>query len=98
MLKIIRIHNFAIIDEVEIEFRSGLNIISGETGAGKSIVMDALALILGERASTDLIRKGAEEANVEALFEIPEGSEAEKTLEEQGLRTEEGELILRRTV
>jgi len=98
MLKRLRIQNFAIIDEVAIEFGSGLNIISGETGAGKSILMDALALILGGRASIDLIRTGAEEASVEALFEIPADSEVHGALESQGLNAEDGDLIIRRIV
>lgn len=98
MLKRIRIQNFAIIDEVALEFGPGLNIISGETGAGKSILMDALALILGGRASSDLIRTGAEEATVEALFEIPEGSAVNALLEMRGLAGEDGDLIIRRIV
>ncbi len=98
MLKRLRIQNFAIIDEVAIDFGSGLNIISGETGAGKSILMDALALILGGRASSDLIRAGAEEASVEALFEIPAHSEVHAALEAQGLAAEDGDLIIRRIV
>jgi DNA repair protein RecN (Recombination protein N) len=98
MLKRLRIQNFAIIDEVAIEFGTGLNIISGETGAGKSILMDALALILGGRASSDLIRAGAEEASVEALFEIDGDSEVNQALEAQGLSAEEGDLIIRRIV
>lgn len=98
MLKRLRIQNFAIIHEVALELGQGLNIISGETGAGKSILMDALALILGGRASADLIRNGCDEATVEALFEIPAGSDVAGTLEELGLPTEEGDLILRRIV
>ncbi|HEY8280723.1 MAG TPA: DNA repair protein RecN [Bdellovibrionota bacterium] len=98
MLKRLRIQNFAIIDEVAIDFGHGLNIISGETGAGKSILMDALALILGGRASSDLIRSGADEASVEALFEIPADSDVHEALEAQGMNTEDGDLIIRRIV
>lgn len=98
MLKRLRIQNFAIIDEVAIEFGPGLNIISGETGAGKSILMDALALILGGRASSDLIRSGAEEATVEALFEIDGDSDMHEQLEAQGMKAEDGDLIIRRIV
>lgn len=98
MLKRLRVQNFAIIDEVAIEFGPGLNIISGETGAGKSILMDALALILGGRASSDLIRAGAEEASVEALFEVPEGTDTLAALDSHGFPIEEEELIVRRIV
>jgi DNA repair protein RecN (Recombination protein N) len=97
MLKNLRIQNFAIIDEASLEFGEGLNIISGETGAGKSILMDALVLILGGRASSDLIRRGAEEATVEALFEVSGDSELAAALENQGLAADE-ELIIRRIV
>jgi len=95
MLKNLRIQNFAIIDEATLEFGEGLNIISGETGAGKSILMDALVLILGGRASTDLIRRGAEEATVEALFEVSGDSELAAALESHGLGADD-ELIIRR--
>jgi DNA repair protein RecN (Recombination protein N) len=98
MLKHLKIRNFAIIDEVEIEFGSGLNIISGETGTGKSILMDALVLILGGRASGNLIRKGAEEASVEALFGIANDQRIRENLETQGFNCDEDELIVRRIV
>jgi len=97
MLKHLRIQNFAIIDEAAIEFGDGLNIISGETGAGKSILMDALVLILGGRASSDLIRRGSEEATVEALFEVSGDSEIACALEAHGI-TADDELIVRRIV
>lgn len=98
MLKGLKVRNFAIIDEVEIEFGEGLNIISGETGAGKSILMDALLLILGGRASANLIRSGAEEASVEALFRIGDDDRLRETLEGLGLAGEDDELIVRRIV
>ena len=70
MLKELNIKNFAIIDQLRVEFTAGLNVFTGETGAGKSIVVDALNLALGERASADLIRTGCQEAVVEAAFEL----------------------------
>ena len=63
MLLELRLENYAVIDNVAVEFAPGLNLLTGETGAGKSILIDALALLLGERASSDIIRSGAEKAD-----------------------------------
>jgi DNA repair protein RecN (Recombination protein N) len=101
MLKELNIKNFAIIDQLRVEFGPGLNVLTGETGAGKSIVVDALNLALGERASTDLVRTGSTEAVVEAAFELNgAGSQAIRAiLEEQGIGSESGEdLIVRRVI
>jgi DNA repair protein RecN (Recombination protein N) len=73
MLKYIKISDLAIIDKVEVEFRDGFNVLTGETGAGKSILIGALDLLLGSRVSPDIIRTGEQEAQVEGLFEIPSG-------------------------
>ena len=101
MLKELNIKNFAIIDQLRVEFRPGLNVFTGETGAGKSIVVDALNLALGERASTDLVRTGSDEAVVEAAFDL-NGSGARAVtgiLVEQGIGMEKGEdLIIRRVI
>jgi DNA replication and repair protein RecN len=70
MLRTLFIKNFALIDQLDLEFGPGLNIITGETGAGKSIIIDALSLVLGERASTEMIRSGADKSVVEAVFNI----------------------------
>lgn len=70
MLTSLRIHNFAIIDELQVLFSPGLTVVTGETGAGKSIIMGALGLLLGDRATPDLIRTGEDEAMVEAIFDI----------------------------
>lgn len=72
MLRYLKISNFAIIDNVEIEFREGFNALTGETGAGKSILIGALSILLGAKSSTDIIRSGSEEARVEGLFEVPD--------------------------
>lgn len=101
MLKELNIKNFAIIDQLQVEFGPGLNVFTGETGAGKSIVVDALNLALGERASTDLIRTGCQEAVVEAAFELNGryGQEAGRLLAEQGIDLNDGEdLIVRRVI
>ena len=70
MLLNLVIKNFAIIDRLEVEFGEGFNVLTGETGAGKSIIMGAVGLLLGERASPELVRTGADEATVEALFDL----------------------------
>ena len=101
MLKELNIKNFAIIDQLRVEFGPGLNIFTGETGAGKSIVVDALNLALGERASTDLVRTGAAEAVVEAAFELNgQGPDAVlRILSEQGIEAASDEdLIIRRVI
>src|SRR6266849_4625424 len=69
MLRFLRIKQLAVIDEVKVEFGPGLNVLTGETGAGKSILVEAVGLLLGGRASGDLVRTGSESATVEAIFE-----------------------------
>ena len=85
MLVQLTISNFAIIRHLEISLGSGLNILSGETGAGKSIIINAVNLILGGRASTDIIRSGCQEARVEALFSLPENASLIGLLESYGM-------------
>lgn len=97
MLLHLTISDFAIIPHLEIHFRPGLNILSGETGAGKSIIINAVNLILGTRASSDLIRSGAEEARVEALFELPDTSPVKEVLTESAIPSE-GDLVIRRHI
>ncbi|MBZ5612625.1 MAG: DNA repair protein RecN [Acidobacteriia bacterium] len=100
MLAELRLENYAVIDNVVIEFAAGLNLLTGETGAGKSILIDALGLLLGDKASSDVIRTGAERAVVAAVFES-DGSAArsiEEILETNGLDAENGSLILRREI
>jgi DNA repair protein RecN (Recombination protein N) len=96
----LRLENYAVIDNVVIEFAAGLNLLTGETGAGKSILIDALGLLLGDKASSDVIRTGAERAVVAAVFES-EGTAAraiEAILETNGLDAENSSLILRREI
>jgi DNA repair protein RecN (Recombination protein N) len=95
MLVELRIRNFAIIEEAALEFSPGLNVLSGETGAGKTIVLSALGLLLGGRASPDLIRTDSKEAIVEALFEL-EGEVAIEGL--AGRSPEQRELVIRRVI
>ncbi|AJE02876.1 DNA repair protein RecN [Geobacter pickeringii] len=97
MLTDLSIKNLAIIDSLHVPFRDGLTILTGETGAGKSIIIDAVTLIMGGRASADLIRTGEEEATVEALFLLPSDSRLSLRLEEMGIECD-GELLVKRIV
>ena len=94
MLRFLRVRNFALIDHLEIHFEDSFNLLSGETGAGKSIIVDALGLIAGSKASTDTIRTGETRAVVEAVFEADIAAE----LERRGLDTESSEVIIRREI
>jgi DNA repair protein RecN (Recombination protein N) len=99
VLRQLSITNVVLIDRLELEFDSGLGVLTGETGAGKSILLDSLGLALGMRADTGLVRSGAEQAAVSAGFELPAGHEAFAALDEQGIESEPGEpLIVRRTL
>ncbi len=95
MLKELHIKNIAVIDEVHIEFQKGFNVLTGETGAGKSILIDSINMALGKRVSHDLIRNGCDKATVNACFEISEGSVIE-ALAEMGIESEDGTLIISR--
>ncbi len=98
MLKELRIKNYAIIDELNIDFKAGLNILTGETGAGKSIIIESLGLILGERVSDECIRSGEDSATVEAVYDISRIKNIKETLSESGIETENNELIIRRQI
>lgn len=98
MLETIRIQNFAIIDELEVNFKKGLNVITGETGAGKSILVDAIGLVLGGRASSHVIRKEQDFALVEALFDISKIPEAQNRLLNFGIKFEDQSLLVRRMI
>lgn len=97
MLLELRVENYAVIDSLAVEFSQGLNLLTGETGAGKSILIDALALLLGDKASGDVIRHGAEKAVVSGVFEA-ERDAADMILEENGIEPEAGELIIKREI
>jgi len=93
----LRVENYAVIDSLAVEFSSGLNLLTGETGAGKSILIDALSLLLGDKASTDMIRHGAEKAVVSGVFEADE-KRLRHLLEENGIDTEGNQVIVKREV
>ena len=95
MLKELSIRNFAIIDDLQIGFSDGLTILSGETGAGKSIILNAVNLLLGSRAATDLVRSGADSAELEAFFKIAASSRVANIMTEQGYVPSEGLLVRR---
>jgi DNA repair protein RecN (Recombination protein N) len=97
MLNELAIKKFAIIEDIRISFHSGLNVLTGETGAGKSIIIQAVSLLLGARASADLVRTGEDAAELEAGFDIAPDSEPAQLLTEQGMDPREG-LIIRRVI
>ncbi|NLP23989.1 MAG: DNA repair protein RecN [Syntrophomonadaceae bacterium] len=99
MLTEMLIKNFVLIDELRLEFDSGLNVLTGETGAGKSIIIDALGLVIGERIQEDFLRDPNQKAMVEAVFELPQQKELRQFLQEQGLaETGDDQLIISRVI
>ena len=96
MLSSLTIQDFVIVDKLDLHFSPGMSVLSGETGAGKSILIDALSLCLGARADASQVREGCERANITAVFEINPAAQA--VLEEQSIACDEGELHLRRAV
>ncbi len=97
MLTNLYIENIAVIEKTSIDFGSGLNVLTGETGAGKSIIIDSINAVLGNRTSRDLVRNGCDNAFVSAVFSEPSES-VEKILKENGFDTEDGELLIQREI
>lgn len=98
MLQQLSVKNFAIISSLELEFQKGMTVLTGETGAGKSIIIDAVGLLTGGRGSSDFIRQGASKCTLEGLFALPEHPELAVLLDEQGIDQEENVLILQRDI
>jgi DNA repair protein RecN (Recombination protein N) len=98
MLTELRIRNFAIIESVNLPLARGFNVLSGETGAGKSIIVGALGLLLGERGSADLIRSGADRATVEGVFDVADRPAVRELLDERGIDVDDGTVVLRREI
>ena len=97
MLKSFEVKDYALIEHISVEFGNGLNIITGETGAGKSILIDAMSLLLGERASTEVVRKGAQKSFVEGIFNVKGNKKVKSLLEENDVDFSD-ELIIRREI
>ena len=98
MLDSLNIRNFALIEDLTIDFGRGFNVLSGETGAGKSIIIGALSLILGGKATQDMVRSGMDMASIEALFSLSPDAAAVRFLAENGIDSPSGEIVIRRTV
>src|SRR5438093_8557470 len=99
MLTEISISNFAIIDNLRLNFNPGFNVLTGETGAGKSIILDALSVALGERTSEEMVRADAAAARVEAIFSLEDANDALRlVLQENGIECEDNQLIVSREV
>src|SRR5512143_909162 len=98
MLLELLVENYAVVDRLRVQFHPGLNLLTGETGSGKSIVVDALGLLFGGRASQDAVRTGSDRARISGLFEVPPSKGLARLLESAGIEAEEGELLLEREV
>ena len=98
MLKTLSVWNFALLENVNVEFNEGLNILTGETGAGKSILIDALGVVLGSRANIQYIRTGCEELKVEATFLVDSQDKVIKVLSELDIELDDGTLIINRKI
>ncbi|MFQ5530482.1 MAG: AAA family ATPase, partial [Gemmatimonadota bacterium] len=94
----LRVRNYAVIQDVRLEFGRGLTVLSGETGAGKSLLVGALSLLLGDRASSDVVREGEERASVEGRFDVSELPAVWRRCDAAGIEVSEGWLIVRREV
>jgi len=97
MLNSLLIKDYALIENIEVQFGKGLNIITGETGAGKSILIDAMSLLLGDRASIEVVRKGSEKSVVEGIFDISGNKKVLNLLHENDIEAD-SELIVRREI
>ncbi|MEE9291349.1 MAG: AAA family ATPase, partial [Acidobacteriota bacterium] len=98
MIRCVHIRNLAIVREVTLDLDLGLNLLTGETGAGKSILVDALLLVAGARAGADVIRSGTDRASIEVVFDLEGDASASAFLEERGYTSEDGVVVVRREI
>ncbi len=98
MLTELKVTNFAIIDNLHVHFKQGLNILSGETGAGKSVLLKSLALLMGGKSSGDIVRTGAQQATIEGLFDLSDRPDSMQLLKDHGFELEEKTLVVRRVL
>jgi DNA repair protein RecN (Recombination protein N) len=98
MLLELKVTNFAIIENLHIQFKTGLNILSGETGAGKSVLLKSLGLLMGQKGSTESIRSGCEQASIEGFFDISQRKDLQKKLDDLGIENDENVLVVRRVL
>ena len=98
MLLELLVENYAVVERVRVRFHAGLNLLTGETGSGKSIVVDALGLLFGGRASAELVRSETDRARISGIFEIPDNPALNALLENAGIQAEEGELLIEREI
>src|SRR3954469_997278 len=98
MLLELVVENYAVVERLRVHFHSGLNLLTGETGSGKSIVVDALGLLLGGRASAEMIRTGESRARVAGIFAVREPPAVRGLLDSAGLEAEDGELLIEREI
>lgn len=98
MLVELVVENFAVVERLRLRLHPGLNALTGETGSGKSLVVDALSLLFGGRASAEMIRTGASRASVSGIFELPQDRALRRLLDEAGIETEDGELLIEREI
>src|SRR5277367_6695911 len=98
MLLELTVENYAVVERVRVQFHRGLNLLTGETGSGKSIVVDALGLLFGGRSSADMVRSEAPKARISGIFETPKDPTLQALLEQAGIEVEDGELLIEREV
>ena len=98
MLVELHIENFAVVERLRLRFHHGLNLLTGETGSGKSIIVDSLGLLFGGRASADFVRSGTDRARISGIFDLPESPAIRALLEESGIALEENELLIEREI